>query len=304
MELMKLLIVGAKGMLGRQLSEVFKDFNPVCWDKEEVDITDEKQVREKITALRPIQQVQGKQAQGGLDVIINAAAYTDVDGAEVNREAAFAVNELGVKNLARVAKELGIKLVHYSTDYVFRGDKEDGYDEDDQPGPPVNVYGESKLAGERALGEIGPEFYLIRTAWLYGPSCAQATAGKRGGKNFVDTMLRLAKEKDSLSVVDDQWGSPTYAKDVALATRRIITGDYKPGVYHAVNGGVTTWCGWAREIFKLMGKGVEVKAITADQYPRPARRPRYSVLKDTKGLNMRPWPEALKDYLKIAAPLN
>ncbi len=110
-------------------------------------------------------------------------------------------------------------------------------------------------------------------------------------------MLRLAEEKDSLSVVDDQWGSPTYTRDVALATRRIITGDYKPGIYHAVNGGTTTWCGWAREIFKLTGKEVEVKAITTDQYPRPARRPRYSALKDTKGLNMRPWPEALKDCL-------
>ena len=300
-----MLILGAKGMLGRQLGEVFKDWDPVCWDKEEVDITDEKQVREKITALR---QAQGKRAQSGLDVIINAAAYTDVDGAEVNREAAFAVNELGVRNLARVAKELGIRLVHYSTDYVFFGDKKDGYAEDDPPGPPVNVYGESKLAGERALAEIAPEFFLLRTAWLYGPSCApasargyggrsKATAGKQGGKNFVDTMLRLAKEKDSLSVVDDQWGSPTFTKDVAVATREIITGEYQPGVYHTVNEGVVNWYEFARKIFELAGTDIAVKPITLAAYPRPAARPKYSVIKNTRGPKLRPWPEALKDYL-------
>lgn len=262
-------------MLGGALVEAFGDLNPTCWDRENVDITDEKMVEGKIVALRP-------------DVIINAAAYTDVDGAETERELAFAVNELGVKNLAGVAKDMEVKLVHYSTDYIFPGDKEGGYEENDSPGPAVNVYGESKLAGEKILAEVAPEFYLIRTAWLYG----------FGGKNFVDTMLRLAKEKDLLSVVDDQWGSPTYTKDVAAATRRIVTGGFKPGIYHAVNSGVTTWYGLAREIFKQVDIKMEVKSIATKQYPLPAKRPKYSVLKDTKGLNMRSWQEALKDYLE------
>lgn len=291
---MKVLIIGAKGMLGGALVKAFDDLKPVCWDKDDVDITNEEQVREKLEALR--------QAQGRIDLVVNAAAYTDVDGAETERELAFAVNGVGIKNVARAAKDTGAKMVHYSTDYVFPAfakasagkpglfdEKGEflGFPENYPPGPAVNVYGESKLAGERALAEAGPEFYLIRTAWLYG----------FGGKNFVDTMLRLAEEKDSLSVVDDQWGSPTFTKDVAEATRQVVTGEFKPGVYHAVNSGVTTWYGLAKEIFKQAGKEVRVEPVTTDQYPLPARRPKYSGLRNTKGLKMRSWQEALKDYI-------
>ncbi|MFH1354136.1 MAG: dTDP-4-dehydrorhamnose reductase [bacterium] len=274
---MRVLIIGAGGMLGGTLCKAFEDQEIICWGKEDIDITDEMMVREKIA--------------GGVDLLINAAAYTDVDGAETNKELAFAVNELGVKNLAGAAAEAGARLVHYSTDYVFAGDSKEGYEEDDEPGPAVNVYGESKLAGERALAaasdRTGLEFYLIRTAWLYGV----------GGKNFVDTMLKLAQEKDSLSVIDDQYGSPTCTQDVAEATRRIVMGEYRPGVYHAVNSGTTTWYGLAREVFKQRGVDTEVKPIITDQYLLPARRPKYSILRDTKGLNMRLWQEALKDYL-------
>ena len=165
---MTVLILGAKGMLGRQLSEIFADLKPTCWDKEDVNIADEAAVREKIIAKRP-------------DIIINAAAYTDVDGAEDHRDEAFAINERGVGNVAKAAKDIGAILVHYSTDYVFPGSKEEGYAEDDLPGPAVNTYGESKLAGEMLLKEIAPEFYLLRTAWLYGV----------GGKNFVDAILSV-----------------------------------------------------------------------------------------------------------------
>lgn len=272
---MKLLIIGAKGMLGASLCEEFDDIKLTCWDKEEVDITNEEQVRERVVKLHP-------------DVVINAAAYTDVDGAETNQDAAFAVNEIGVRNLAGVVKDIDGKLVHYSTDYVFPGDKKDGYAEDDSPGPAVNVYGESKLAGERALKEVGVEFYLLRTAWLYG----------MGGKNFVDTMLKLAKDRDSLSVIDDQYGAPTFTKDVAKATVKILKEDYAPGIYHTVNSGVTSWCGFAREIFSLAGVDIEVKAISTEEYPLPAKRPVYSVLKNTKGPKMRPWKEALREYVK------
>jgi len=268
------LILGAQGMLGQQLVAVFAGEGLTALDQNELDITHEAQAREKIVRLKP-------------DVIINAAAYTDVDGAETQREAALAVNEMGVRNVALAAKDAGARLVHYSTDYVFPDVSQEGYREDDVPGPAVNVYGESKLAGERALAEAGPEYFLLRTAWLYGP----------GGKNFVDTMLRLGAERRELEVVDDQHGSPTFTKDLAGVTREILSGDFAPGVYHTVNAGVTTWYEFAQEIFRVAGLTVAVKPVGSDQFPRPARRPAYSVLLNTKGPVLRPWQEALAEYL-------
>lgn len=271
---MKMLIVGAKGMLGSMLMDVLADYNPTGWDVGEIDITKAEDVRDKVTALAP-------------EVIINAAAYTNVDGAQANRELAFAVNEAGVKNLAEVAKSVGATMVHYSTDYIFPGDKKEGYTEEDEGGPAVNVYGESKLAGEKALMQSGVNFYLVRTAWLYGPN----------GKNFVGTMLRLGKNKKELHVVADQHGSPTYTKDVALATKQLLEKKKPFGVYHAVCTGQATWFQFAQEIFRISNMGVKVNPIPASQYPVPAKRPEYSVLVNTKGLTMRSWQEALKDYL-------
>jgi dTDP-4-dehydrorhamnose reductase len=271
---MRILIIGAKGMLGTKLCEEFSSLKPTCWDRDEIDITDEEQVREKIIGLHP-------------DVVINVAAYTDVDGAESNRDAAFAVNEAGVRNLAKAVKDINGKLVHYSTDYVFPGDNKVGYGEDDAPGPAINTYGDSKLAGERALKEVDVDFYLLRTAWLYG----------EGGKNFVDTMLKLAKDRDSLSVIDDQHGGPTFTGDVARATREILEGEYALGIYHVVNSGMTSWYGFAQEIFSVAGIDIEVKAIPTEEYPLPAKRPKYSVLQNIKGPKMRSWKEALKEYV-------
>ena len=271
---MNVLILGARGMLGRQLADVFADLGPICWDRGELDITNEAMVREKVVAGRP-------------DVIINAAAYTDVDGAEGYRDEAFAVNKRGIGSVASAAKDIGATLVHYSTDYVFPGTREEGYAEDDPPGPAVNTYGESKLAGERVLKEIAPEFYLLRTAWLYG----------LGGKNFVDTMLRLGQERRELKIVDDQHGSPTYAKDVARATREILGGDFEPGIYHVVNAGTATWYEFAQEIFRQANVKVAVESTASDEYPLPAKRPEYSVLRLTRGPRLRPWQEALGEYL-------
>lgn len=261
-------------MLGRHLSEVFGSDDPASWDVGELDIADEESVRERVTIERP-------------ELIINAAAYTDVDGAETNRAKAFAVNEAGVRNIAKVAKDIGVPIVHYSTDYVFAGDNKEGYAENDAPGPAINTYGESKLAGERALAEIAPEFYLLRTAWLYG----------KGGKNFVDTIMRIGREKDTISIVDDQHGSPTYAKDLALATREIVAGDYKPGIYHATNAGIVTWFGLAREIVRLADIDTKVEAITSADYPLPAMRPSYSVLRNNNGPELRKWQKALEEYI-------
>lgn len=273
-ETMKIVIVGAKGMLGGMLASIFAEQQPLLWDISELDITKLDEMREKLTAEKP-------------DVVINAAAYTAVDEAETKRELAFAVNAEGPRNLATVAQEIGATLVHYSTDYVFPGTEAEGYAEDDVAGPAVNVYGESKLAGEKAVQESGAAYYILRTAWLYGPN----------GKNFVDTMLKLSQTKKELRVINDQHGCPTFTKDVALATKYVLEHKKPFGIYHAVCEGQTTWHGFAKEIFRVAGIDMNVIPIPATEYPLPAKRPGYSVLKNTKGIPLRPWLEALREYV-------
>lgn len=273
---MSFVIVGAKGMLGSMLSQVFADKKPILLDREEIDITNEASVRK---ALHDV----------GATVVINAAAYTNVDAAEEDRENAFLVNEGGVKNLGVVCRELSTTLIHFSTDYVFPGTKANGYIETDAPGPAVNVYGQSKLAGERALKESGCNFYLVRTAWLYGPN----------GKNFVDTMLTLAQTKDRLTVVSDQRGCPTYTKDLALYVRTLLEGAYPFGIYHAVNAGNASWFEFAQKIFEYTPTmAIVVKPVSSAEFPRPAKRPAYSILQNTKGPHMRAWQEALLEYIQ------
>jgi len=269
---MKYLIIGAHGMLGTALQEVFSD--ATAWDLDDIDITQTDSTAHKIADLGP-------------DVIMNVAAYTDVDGAQEEQQQAFLVNEVGVRNVAMAAKKIGAAVVHYSTDYVFPGDQEAGYREDDKPGPAVNVYGESKLAGEHELAKSEVQYYLLRTAWLYGPN----------GKNFVDTMLRLADERDELNVINDQHGSPTYTRDLAEATRQVIEGDYEYGTYHLVNAGQTTWYSFAAKIFSLASKELTLNPISTADYPLPARRPQWSALVNAKGPELRPWEEALAEYL-------
>jgi len=272
---MKVAIVGAGGMLAQDLEKAFAQDEVVALTKEKVDITNIKELKETLSLIRPT-------------FILNAAAYTDVDKAEQNREVAFEVNQQGASNLAEVALGLDAALVHYSTDYVFPGDCKDGYKEDDQPGPAVNIYGESKLAGEESVKASGCKYYILRTAWLYG----------QGGNNFVKTMLKLADNKKRLEVVADQYGCPTYTRDVAESTRQLLKDNYSNGVYHVVNEGVTTWYGFAKEIFRLSDINVKVVPVGSEEYQRPAARPGYSVLINTKGPKMRPWQEALRDYLK------
>lgn len=272
---MKTLILGARGMLGTALCEVFKQ-EMEGWDKEELDITDKHEVEKKIGQLRPA-------------LIINAAAYTDVDGAEKNYEQALATNGHAVQNIVEAARRCGAILVHYSTDYVFSGEDKHGYSEDNIPGPPVNKYGESKLVGEHAVRESGLTYFLIRTAWLYGPN----------GKNFVDTILRLADEQSELKVVNDQYGSPTYTYDLAQVTQQLINKPYPFGVYHLVNQGVTNWAEFAQEAINLAGLPVKITPVSSTEFPRAAVRPTYSVLRNTRGPTLRPWQNALKDYIKL-----
>lgn len=282
---MSVVIVGAKGMLGSMLARVFADKRPILLDKKEIDITNEVSVRK---VLRDV----------GASVVLNAAAYTNVDAAEEHKEDAFLVNETGVKNLASVCRELSATLVHISTDYVFPGTKQDGYAETDSPGPAINVYGQSKLAGERALKESGCNFYLVRTAWLYGgnPTSPEATRGKG---NFVDTMIELAKTKDHLKVVSDQRGCPTYTKDLAEFILSLLDGAYPFGIYHGVNAGNASWFEFAQKIFEYTSHlAVVVKPVSSIEFPRPAKRPAYSILQHTKGPAMRAWQDALAEYVR------
>lgn len=279
---MKTLILGAEGMLGTDLMKVFRDWHPIGWDIEEIDITDENEVARKLANLKP-------------ELVINAAAYTNVDGAETNKELVLRVNGDAVGYIAKACKKNNAILVHYSTDYVFAGDKKEGYKEDERPDP-INLYGKSKALGEKFLTILN-RYYLIRTAWLFGPS-NEANPVLSRHKNFVNTMLKLGKEKDELRIVNDQHGSPTYTFDLAQKTREIVEENLGSGIYHLTNKGVTSWYKFVKKIFELIGQKVKVRPCKTKDYPLPAERPHYSILINTKLSPMRSWQKALKEYLK------
>jgi len=280
---LKVLILGATGMLGTDIAhELAGKYELYLWDKEELDITQEKLVKEKIHNLLP-------------QVIINATGYTNVDGAEEEKDIAMLVNAQAVKYITEVAQEVGAKLVHFSTEYVFDGKNKDGYDEQSIPNP-INVYGQSKLGGEKHVLNYD-KGYLIRTSWLYGHA---PQVGKPRGMNFIDTMLKLAETEPTIKVVNDQFGKLTNTQDLAQAVSKLISGDYAPGIYHLVNESEVTWFQVAQEVFKIKNITTPLQPITSDQYPTRASRPAYAVLLNTKFSKMRSWQEALRDYLKIS----
>ncbi len=295
----KILVTGAAGMLGSDLcAELSRAHNVTGLDISEsaafirCDITDKEKVVKVILSRKP-------------DMIIHAAAWTDVDGCEREPDKARRVNEEGTRNVARAAKLLDATLIYISTDFVFDGSGRTPYTEKDAPNP-QNVYSESKLRGELIAGELD-RYVIIRSGWLYGPS----------GKNFVNTILNKSKKNKKLEVVDDQRGSPTYTKDLAkgicklseISLRWAAGGKRKvkekapKGIYHITNSGAVSWFDYTKEILDIAGiKGIEVIPITAGRLGRPANRPAFSVLDNTKfektaGFRMRPWREALKDYL-------
>jgi dTDP-4-dehydrorhamnose reductase len=274
---MMILVVGANGMLGRDLMTVLPVGSRGV-DLCEVDITSAQSVRTLLLTLKP-------------EVVINVAAFTDVDGCQTNSDQARAVNGDGVGHLARISAELGAKLVQISTDYVFNGGKGSPYLEDDPTGP-LSVYGESKLLGEQNA-RLNPDHLIIRTQWLYGLH----------GKNFVETMLTLATQRKELSVVDDQIGSPTWTMDLALAIRALIDNRCQ-GTYHAANAGFCSWNEFARAIFDEAGVAMTVLPMTTTELNRPAPRPLYSTLdcgklaRDT-GFTPQGWRDALKTYLSL-----
>lgn len=271
-----ILVIGANGMLGHDLMKVLEgDVRGL--DLPDIDITSLESVRRILLTLKP-------------RIVINAAAYTDVDGCETNIEQAMAVNGEGVGLLALTAREIGAKLVQISTDYVFNGAKGAPYGEAD-PVAPLSIYGESKLAGELNAA-MAPQHLIVRTQWLYGIH----------GKNFVETMLRLATEKSELSVVDDQIGSPTWTYDLALVIKALLEKDCT-GIYHAANSGYCSWNEFAKAIFEEQGLQITVNSMTTQELNRPANRPLYSTLDCGKltadsGVQPRHWREALRQYLK------
>ncbi len=275
---MKIVILGAKGMLGSDLAKVFADFKPHLFDKDEIDITNKNALIGLLKKIKP-------------DIVINAAAYTDVDGCEENRDLAMKVNADAPGYLAEVSESIGAIFVHYSTDYVFSGNNENGYSEDDDPGDPVNFYGESKLAGEIAVRKSGGNYYIIRTSWLFGSGGPKINGRPR---NFVETILRLAEEKSELRVVNDQHGKPTFSLDLGQRTRYIIERKKDFGIYHVTNEPATTWYEFAKEI-----AGIPIIVpCKSSEFPRSAKRPGFSILLNTKLPPMRSWQEALEDYLK------
>jgi dTDP-4-dehydrorhamnose reductase len=269
------LVTGAAGMLGHDLQHALTGRDVTAVTRAQLDITDAAAVRDAVA---------------GHDVVFNAAAFTDVDGAESRESEAFAVNAAGVENLARAAAEHRSKLVTLSTDYVFDGAATEPYRED-HPRDPINAYGRSKAAGEElALAAHPSGTYVVRAAWLYGA----------GGPNFAATMLRLAAANPTVSVVEDQLGQPTWTADLAAQLVALIDADAPSGIYHGTNSGQTSWFGFARAIFEEAGFEPErVRPTTSASFVRPARRPAYSVLGHEAWSRagvppMRPWRDALK----------
>jgi dTDP-4-dehydrorhamnose reductase len=259
----KIIIFGARGMLGYALGQVFPQAH--CFGHCDVDISDENAVMKIVKRERP-------------SVLINAAAYTDVDGCEDNRDHAFAVNGYGPGYIAAACSEVGAIMVHYSTDYIFDGKKLE-YREDDPPNP-LNIYGESKLKGEVSIKNNMEDYRIIRTSWLFGSH----------GKNFVDTILALSRQMPVVRVVNDQVGKPTYTLDLARKTPEIISD--KSGIYHITNEGQCSWYEFASSFIP------NAVACSTAEFPRKAKRPAYSILNNSKTSPLRSWKEAVSEYIE------
>lgn len=278
--MMKIIVAGSKGMLAQDLIPLLKKEHEILsFDQDEIDVTDQERVLDLIGSTKP-------------DLVINCAAYNQVDRAETDWNAAFDVNADGVQHLALACEEFGSVLCHFSTDYVFDGKSTHPYRPHDQPNP-ISLYGESKWAGEVVVQSILKRYYLIRTSSLYG----------KHGPNFVYTVLRLAQEKDVIRVVGDQVMSPTWTMNLAQGVMQLIHSD-NFGVYHLTDrteGGIS-WFEFAKEIVKLKGLNTRIEPTTSEEFKRPAKRPAYSVLDttlftETSGYEPMPWQESLKQFM-------
>ncbi len=289
---MRILITGCKGQLGTELQKQLREGHseigdiPKCYhnatvvgvDLDDFDLSDKESVKRNLH-------------DGSYDLVVNCAAYTNVDGCETNQDTAYAANALAIRNLAESCESTATKLVHISTDYVFGGDAKEPYREYDLPAP-VTAYGKTKLAGETMLRERCRRHFIVRTSWLYGLN----------GNNFVKAILRKARQTGAVTVVNDQFGNPTSAADLAHHILEIAQGN-RYGLYHCTNNGVCSWFDFAREILRLSGLDATVTPCTTAEYPSAAHRPAYSALDNmmlrlTSGDHMRPWQDALADYMR------
>lgn len=287
----RILVTGCNGQLGRSMQALLQSrpdvtalFTDITVEEQSeryqpLDILSDDAIEKTFASFKP-------------DIVVNCAAYTNVERAETDAERCFLLNAEAMTMLCTAACRHGAKLVHISTDYVFDGESDAPVTEDAEPNP-CNVYGQSKLCGENEVRRImADDAVILRTAWLYSPY----------GGNFVKSMLRLGVERDQIGVVADQHGSPTYAPDLAKGVMAVIDApQWHGGIFHFTNTGVTTWCDFAREIFHLGGLPVEVKALTSDQYPTAARRPKYSALdtsrfRRTFNFSIPGWRDSLKDF--------
>ncbi|MDP9160213.1 MAG: dTDP-4-dehydrorhamnose reductase [Acidobacteriota bacterium] len=273
---MRVTVFGATGLLGKELLRQWKEDEVTGLNSKDADIRNSEQVSRAVEKTQP-------------KWIVLAAAYTDVDGCESNRQLAFDVNTQGAANVARAAKQNGARLLFLSTDYVFDGNGSLPY-ETDHPRAPRSVYGKSKAQAEAEISELLPDCCIVRTSWLFGA----------GGRCFPDTILKLSESRKEIDVVDDQRGSPTYTPDFARAIRDLCHRDVQ-GIVHVTNRGDCSWFEFASEIVELSGSNTIVRPTSSDKFPRPAERPKYSVLSPNSlhqhGITMPDWRFALKDYL-------
>ena len=275
----KILVLGSKGVLGGQLMKVFGN-EAVGWDRRDCDVTDFANLKSKILNFKPLP-----------EVIINCAAYNNVDGSENNQDLAFKLNADVPKNLAEICKELDIIFVHFSTNYIFDGVLGE-YNESDVP-KPLSVYGKSKYQGEREVQKYLDKYYIIRTAVLFGPK------GESGlsKKSFVDIMLDSGEKQSEIKVITDEVNSITYSVDLTTQVKLLLNQGKPYGIYHITNSGFGSWYDLAKEIFNIVGKGINLVPISSADFHRKAKRPKKSVLLNTKLSEFRPWQEALREFL-------
>jgi len=280
----RVLIIGAHGMLGQDLVKTFEEdinWNVFAYDKEDIDITSEESLREKVEKIDP-------------SVVINATGYNAVDKCETDEiefELAKKINGYAPGTLAKICKEKDISFVHYVSDYIFDGEKGE-YTEEDRPAP-ISNYGRSKLLGEEEVKKNSEKYYLVRTSKLFG----RPGNSKMSKRSFFDTMIELSKDNSLLKIVDEEKSCFTYAPDLALETKNMIEEKIPFGIYHVVNEGACTWYEAACELFRMAKIEIEVIPVPASEFPRPAKRPKSSVLLNTKLKPLRTYQEALKEYL-------
>ena len=273
---MRIAIVGIKGMLGRELEAAFGGNTVLGLDLPEFNLTDAVQVKEQLSVFGP-------------DVVMNAAAYTNVDACETNPALALAINGTAVGTLAEVCRDINARMVHYSTDYVFDGNNPHGYAENAMPSP-LSAYGRTKLVGEEKLLQSGCRHIVIRTSWLFG---------RYRSDNVVEKIVARAKKDGQLKMINDRWGKPTFAKDLAAVTLDLVSKEKSDGIYHVTNttpdAGIT-WYDFGQAIVEELGMKIQVSPCSSDEFPQAAVRPVHSILVNTKRPPLRPWRDALQEY--------